>query len=66
MERGPNRRFATGVGCGVVVMTRIEDCGPLPGLSVLGLKLQVAPVGSALQLSEMLAANTGDGEACTV
>lgn len=47
-------------GCAVVVTFRIVDAlpAPLPSVMVLVVKLQLAPVGSALQVREMFAPNT--------
>ena len=46
---------AVDTGCAVVVMFNVVDCDPFCRLTVLFVKLHVAPVGRALQLNETLA-----------
>ena len=48
------------IGCGVVVMNRVLDCGPF-NVSVLELKLQAAALGGELQVSETFP-NAGWGD----
>ena len=55
-----------GVGCAVVVMFSVADCGPLNVIELEGAKLQPAPAGKAPQARETVDPNTGFGDNCKV